>query len=130
MSFGEAVASGFSNYAAFFGRACKAEFWFWVLFAVLGAISANVIDAAVFVYHNGISPLNSPLSSIFTLVALLPSLAVAIRRLHDIDRSGWWLLLAPTGIGIVVLLYWCSLEGTPDPNRFGVTPIAVLSEEQ
>ena len=79
-------------------------------------------DAVIFVYHYGLSPLNSPLSNIFTLVALLPSLAVATRRLHDVDRTGWWMLLVFTGIGIAVLLYWQSQEGTPDRNRFGPNP--------
>jgi uncharacterized membrane protein YhaH (DUF805 family) len=123
MSFGQAIASGFSNYAAFSGRASQSEFWFWVLFAMIGAISANIIDGAVFVHHPGISPLNSPFNSIFTLIMLLPSLAAATRRLHDIDQTGWWVLLALTGIGIIVLLYWLSQEGTPGTNRFGTNPL-------
>lgn len=115
MSFGEAVASGFTHYARFSGRASRPEFWFWVLFAMSGAVVANGIDAAIFVYHPGISPLNS----IFTLVTLLPSFAVAACRLHDVDRSGWWLVLAATGIGLIVLIYWFSQEGTTSPNTFG-----------
>jgi uncharacterized membrane protein YhaH (DUF805 family) len=122
MSFGQAIASGFSNYATFSGRASQSEFWFWVLFAIIGAILANIIDSAFFVYHDGVSPLNSPLNSIFTLVMLLPSLAMATRRLHDIDETGWWMLLALTGLGIIVLLYWLSQEGTPGANRFGTNP--------
>jgi uncharacterized membrane protein YhaH (DUF805 family) len=118
MSFTQAIASGFSNYATFSGRASHSEFWFWLLFAMIGAISANIVDTAVFVYHNGISPLNSPLNSIFTLIMLSPSLAVATRRLHDIDRTGWWMLLVPTGI----VLYWLSQEGTSGANRFGTDP--------
>ncbi len=120
VSFGEAVASGFTHYATFSGRASRPEFWFWVLFALGGAVVANIIDAAIFVYHPGVSPLNS----IFTLVALLPSFAVAARRLHDTDRSGWWLLLAATGIGLMVLAYWFSEEGTISPNKFGADAVA------
>jgi uncharacterized membrane protein YhaH (DUF805 family) len=123
MSFGQAIASVFSNYTTFSGRASQSEFWFWVLFATIGAISANITDSAVFVYHHGVSPLNSPLNSIFTLVMLLPSLAVVARRLHDIDKTGWWMLLVLTGIGIIVLLYWLSQEGSPGANRFGTNPI-------
>jgi uncharacterized membrane protein YhaH (DUF805 family) len=122
MSFGQAIASGFSNYANFSGRASWPEFWFWVLFAAFGAIVTNIIDAAIFVYHPGVSPLNSPLSNLFTLVALLPSLAVAVRRLHDIELTGWWILLLITGVGILVLIYWLYQEGTPGPNRFGADP--------
>jgi uncharacterized membrane protein YhaH (DUF805 family) len=123
MSFGQAVASGFSNYANFSGRASQSEFWFWVLFAIIGAISANIVDSAVFVYHHGVSPLNSPLNSIFTLAMLLPSLAVATRRLHDASRTGWWMLLVLTGIGIIALLYFLTEEGTPGANRFGTNPL-------
>lgn len=119
MSFGEAVASGFANYATFSGRASRSEFWLWVLFAIGGAILANIVDAAIFVYHPGLSPLNS----IFTLVALLPTFALGARRLHDVGCSGWWLLLAATGTGIPVLLYWFGLEGTTGPNRFGDDPV-------
>ena len=122
MNFGQAIALGFSKYLDFTGRASRPEFWFWVLFAVIGAIVTNALDAAFVVYHHGISPLNSPLSNIFTIVALLPSLAVAIRRLHDVDRTGWWMLLVFTGIGIIALLYWQSQAGTPDHNRFGPNP--------
>ena len=122
MSFGRAIALGFSKYLDFTGRASRSEFWFWVLFAVIGAIVTNTLDAAIFVYHNSVSPLNSPLSNIFTVVALLPSLAVATRRLHDVDRTGWWMLLVFTGIGIIALLYWQGQEGTPNQNRFGPNP--------
>ena len=120
MNFGEAVASGFANYVAFSGRASRSEFWFWVLFAFSGAVLANIIDGAIFVYHPGISPLNSA----FTLVALLPSISLATRRLHDVDRSGWWMLLVATVMGIIVLLYWFGQEGTTGPNRFGADPTA------
>ena len=122
MNFGQAIALGFSKYLDFTGRASRSEFWSWVLFAVIGAITTNTLDAAIFVYHNSVSPLNSPLSNIFTVVALLPSLAVATRRLHDVDRTGWWMLLVFTGIGIIALLYWQGQEGTPNQNRFGPNP--------
>ena len=118
MTFGEAVAAGFANYGIFSGRASRPDFWYWVLFAAGGAILANILDAVIFVYHPGLSPLNS----IFTLVALLPTFALAARRLHDVDCSGWWLLLTATGIGILLLLYWLALDGTPGSNRFGADP--------
>jgi uncharacterized membrane protein YhaH (DUF805 family) len=124
MNFSQAIVSGFSNCFDFGGRASRPEFWFWVLFAVIGAIVTNALDAAFFVYHPGISPLNSPLSNIFTILALLPSLAVATRRLHDVDRTGWWMLLVFAGIGIFLLLYWQAQEGTRGQNRFGPNPAA------
>lgn len=124
MSFSQAIALGFSNYVRFSGRAMLSEYWFWVLFATLGMFATKLLDSVVFVYHSkvlppALSPVNSPLNFIFILVLLLPSLAVAVRRLHDADLTGWWLLLVFTGVGIFVLLYLQSQEGTPAPNRFG-----------
>ena len=114
MNFGQAVSAGFANYINFSGRAAAPEFWFWILFAALGAIVTEIVDAAVFIHHPGLSPLNT----LFTLAVLLPSLAATVRRLHDTGRTGWWLLLVPTGFGIFVLLHWASLDGTPGTNKY------------
>ncbi len=54
----------------------------------------------------------------------LPSLAVSVRRLHDRDYSGWWILLAFTGIGYILLIIWYCMRGTAGPNRFGPDPLA------
>jgi uncharacterized membrane protein YhaH (DUF805 family) len=54
----------------------------------------------------------------------LPGLAVAARRLHDIDRTAWWLLILLTGIGAILLVIWYCFKGTPGPNRFGPDPLA------
>jgi uncharacterized membrane protein YhaH (DUF805 family) len=116
MNFGEAIKSGFSNYVTFSGRAVRSEYWFWVLFTVIGATVAMIIDAALLGYDPGTA---SPISGIFDLVTLLPSLAVGARRLHDTDRTAWWLLLCLTGIGAILLIVWFCFKGTPGPNRFG-----------
>jgi uncharacterized membrane protein YhaH (DUF805 family) len=113
MDFRQAISSGFANYVNFFGRATAPEFWFWILFCVIGAVVTEILDAAVFIPHPGLSPFNT----LFTLAVLLPSLAVMVRRLHDTGRSGWWLLLVPTGIGILVLLRWASFESLTDDNK-------------
>jgi uncharacterized membrane protein YhaH (DUF805 family) len=111
MSFGEAIQSGFQNYVNFNGRSSRSAFWYWVLFAIIVGIVTGVIDYAL-----GISLIN-PLAQ---LALLLPGIAISARRLHDIDRSGWWLLLAfiPL-IGAIILIVWYCLAGTPGPNRFG-----------
>jgi len=124
MNFGQAIRSGFWNYINFSGRASRSEYWFWILFTVLVAIATEILDAAIFVYHEGLSPLNSPLNALSTLVLLLPTLAAAARRLHDTERSGWWLAFGLTGIGILLLLYWQYQEGAPGANRFGPEPFA------
>jgi uncharacterized membrane protein YhaH (DUF805 family) len=114
MNFRQAISSGFANYVNFFGRATAPEFWFWILFCLLGAVVTETLDGAVFIPHPGLSPLNT----VFTLAVLLPSLAVMVRRLHDTGRSGWWLLLVPTGVGIVFLLRWASFESVTAENRY------------
>jgi len=114
MGFTEAIASGFHNYVNFSGRAARSEFWYWTLFAVLVSIVTSVIDYVLFP-NSGVSPLNS----LAGLALFLPGLAVSIRRLHDLDRTGWWFLLVFTIIGAIVLLVWYCMRGTIGPNRFG-----------
>lgn len=114
MTFGEAVSSGFANYRNFWGRAEQSEFWLWILFAGTCAVVTELVDMAVFIPHPGVSPLNT----LVTLALLLPSLAMMVRRLHDIGQSGWWLLLTPTGIGIFILLYLACLQGNPGKNKY------------
>ena len=116
MTFQQAVKSCFSKYVTFSGRATRSEYWYWVLFATLGSIVALIIDTAVL----GFDPSGAtPITSIFDLVIALPGIAVSARRLHDMDRTGWWLLLTLTGIGAIVLLVWFCFRGTEGPNRYG-----------
>lgn len=115
MNFREAVISGLAKVVDFSSRASRAEFWFWLLFVMLGEIVAAILDTAIFARHTGFAPL----PSLFTVIILLPTVAVGARRLHDTGRSGWWLLVALSGIGVVLLLYWQSQQGAPGPNRFG-----------
>ncbi|HWZ10698.1 MAG TPA: DUF805 domain-containing protein [Xanthobacteraceae bacterium] len=116
MNFGEAIASGFSNYVNFSSRAARSEYWYWVLFNVLAQVVTEIIDNAVI----GMSVT----TAIFSLAVLLPGIAVAARRLHDVDRTGWWLLLAfvPV-IGLIVLVIWFCTKGTDGSNRFGPDPL-------
>ena len=115
MGFGQAISSGFSNYVNFDGRASRSEFWYWTLFAILVAIVTQIIDTII-----GIPATNI----IASLGLLLLGLAVAARRLHDIDRTALWLLLLLTGIGGILLLIWDCFKGTAGPNRFGPDPLA------
>lgn len=111
MGFFDAIKLGFQRYVTFEGRSARWEYWYWFLFnviagAVLGAISDNLGGA-------------------FSLAVLLPGIAVAVRRLHDIDRSGWWVLIALVPlIGWLVMLYWTVQRGTVGANRFGPEPLA------
>ena len=85
------------------------------MFAVIGMLVTKIVDTALFAEVSSTvpSPLHSLLNSIFILVLLLPSFAMEVRRLHDTDRTGWWLLLALTGIGILLLFYWAAKRARP-----------------
>jgi uncharacterized membrane protein YhaH (DUF805 family) len=118
MTFQQAVKSCFSKYVTFSGRASRSEYWYWVLFATLGSIVTLIVDTAVL----GFDPSGvTPITSIFDLVITLPGIAVSARRMHDMDRTAWWLLLTLTGIGAIVLLIWFCYRGTEGSNRFGPT---------
>ena len=109
------------KYAVFGGRARRKEYWFFFLFNILISIGLAVIDNAMggFSAEAGIGLLGG----IYALAVLIPGIAVAVRRLHDTDKSGWWLLIAfvPV-IGTIVLIIFLALDSKPGPNRFGDNP--------
>jgi uncharacterized membrane protein YhaH (DUF805 family) len=118
MSFGEAIAAGFGNYVNFQGRASRSEFWYWVLFAIILAIVAAIIDNAI---------IGLPIIGVVvSLGLLLPGLSVSIRRLHDTDRTGWWILIGLVPIvGAILLLIWYCTKGTTGPNSYGSDPLPI-----
>ena len=124
MGFGDAVRSAFNKYATFEGRAARSEYWWFGLFIVIVSVVLSYIDMGILhtTYAMGTSQAGI-LSGIFSLAMLLPALGVAVRRLHDVDRSGWWLLIGLTGIGGLVLLYWYVTRGTVGPNSYGPDPL-------
>ena len=121
MGIGEAISSVLRNYATFSGRAPRSEYWYWALFLLILSIVAMAIDLTVFP-ESGFNPIGMVVS----LGLLLPNISVAVRRLHDIDRTGWWFLIAFTVIGIILLIVWACTKGTTGPNGYGQDPIRVL----
>jgi len=119
MTFPQAVQSVLKNYAKFEGRATRSEYWWFVLFYWLVIIVPLIVAAIIN------SQVISGIIGLVIMVALLgliiPSLAVSVRRLHDTDRSGFWLLIAFLPFGGIVLLVFHCLEGTPGPNKYGST---------
>jgi uncharacterized membrane protein YhaH (DUF805 family) len=111
------------KYVVFSGRARRKEFWMFTLFTVIISIVLNVVDRAMGTADNSTG--TGVLGGIYTLLVLLPSLAVTVRRLHDTDRSGWWILigLIPL-IGAIVLLVFEVQEGTAGDNSHGPDPKA------
>jgi uncharacterized membrane protein YhaH (DUF805 family) len=104
------------KYAEFSGRARRKEYWMFVLFYVLIAIGLSVVESLL-----GFAGI---LSGIFGLALLLPSIAVTIRRLHDTDRSGWWILIGFVPfVGFIVLLVFMCLVGSSGSNPYGSDPL-------
>ena len=120
MKFTDAIKSGFNKYVVFEGRSRRSEFWFWYLFVYAVAallVLFSSIDSSGFLF--------STIYGLFGLAIFLPSLAMQVRRLHDTDRSGWFILLALIPlVGAIILLVFYVQEGTPGDNRFGVNPKA------
>jgi uncharacterized membrane protein YhaH (DUF805 family) len=110
MSYFDAVSAGFRNYFDFEGRATRPEYWWFYLFVLLVSLGAAVADMS---FGLGSEDMGGPISVIAWLGTIIPMLSVGARRLHDIGRSGWWQLIALTGIGIIVLIYWWCQPSQP-----------------
>jgi uncharacterized membrane protein YhaH (DUF805 family) len=110
------------KYATFSGRAARSELWWFALFSVMVCIVLNIIDGAIFgTATNGIGILGL----VWALAVIVPSIAVAVRRLHDLDKSGWWyLLIFIPLIGVLVLIYFFVQRGTAGAKQFGADPLA------
>lgn len=102
------------NYVNFEGRARRKEYWFFILATMIVGFAFGLIGSIL-----GADDLVGVLSMLLNLALFLPSLAVAARRLHDTNRSGWWQLLALTIIGIIPLIIWLASETTREPNQWG-----------
>lgn len=109
------------KYAVFTGRARRKEYWFFVLFNIIFLLILTFVDRAIGTYNmqSGVGVL----TSIYWLAVLIPGIAVAVRRLHDIGRSGWWLLIVfIPAIGPLILLVMMLFNSQPGPNAYGPNP--------
>ena len=119
MTMPQAIRSAFARWLTFSGRSGGTEYWWFVLFGAIVFGLASLLDHAVF-------GRDALFGAICALVFLMPSLAVAVRRLHDTNRSGWWLLLVFVPlVGNIVLLIWFCTPSTPGPNGSGPMPGAI-----
>jgi uncharacterized membrane protein YhaH (DUF805 family) len=117
MTFGKAIKSGFLNYATFKGRASRSEYWFWTLFLVIASISITGLEVAAGIYN---------VTVIFYLATFLPGISVLVRRLHDVNRAGWWYWLVLTGVGAFVLLYWLTKKSDDGENSYGLPTVSKI----
>ncbi len=111
------------KYATFTGRARREEFWMFALVNLILSVLLMVVD--------GVLDAFGFLSIIYSLALFLPGLAVAVRRLHDTGRSGWWILVAFVPLaGAIVLLVFLVSDSAPHPNAYGPNPKIVSHSPQ
>ena len=119
MGFTQAVKACLTKYANFQGRARRSEYWYFVL-----AYCLLLLVVAVIAFILGGGRIILPVMGLVFLGIFLPSLAAQVRRLHDTNASGWWILLAFIPyVGGVIMLVWFCLPGTKGENRFGPDPL-------
>lgn len=125
MDFTTAVITCFLKYATFSGRARRAEFWWFTLFNVGVLTILMSIDLGSGNPRRWMTGEDGPgpVATLYWLGVLLPSFAVTVRRLHDTDRSGWWILIDFVPLGSLVLIWFLASPGTAGPNRFGPDPL-------
>jgi uncharacterized membrane protein YhaH (DUF805 family) len=125
MSFKESIVNVFQNYANFSGRARRSEYWYFTLFIFLVSAVLSGLNAAVFGTDAQMT-IFTVIQSLFSLATLIPSIAVTVRRLHDIGKSGWFyfLILIPV-VGSIILLVWECKDSEPGTNVYGPNPKGV-----
>lgn len=102
----------FERYAVFEGRAGRAEYWWFFL--------ANLIISLVLQAIAGASDALFILALVYSLAVLIPGLAVAVRRLHDTNKSGWWILISLVPlVGVIVLIVFLATDGDQGANQYG-----------
>ena len=131
MNFAEAIKTCFVKYADFSGRASRSEYWYFALFMLLLSICSEIIDPII----AGVPFLEyddywGPATLIVSTLTILPALGVSVRRLHDVDKSGWWILIVFTFIGFILLIHWATKESNVGGNQFGSDPLEKINEER
>lgn len=121
MTFGQSIATCFSKYCNFSGRASRSEYWWWILFTVIiGSLFG--IPSGIQAVHGTSSGLPI-ISYIVGAILFLPSLGVLIRRLHDTGKSGWWWLISFVPVvGSIVIIIFCLMPSQPGANQYGDMP--------
>ena len=119
VGFSQSVSLFFRNYVDFEGRSSRGAYWYWALAMLLLSIVTMTLDAILFPAQVDAWEGSGPIDFALTLVTVIPTISLGVRRLHDIGRTGWWSLIALTIIGLLLLVYWACLPGERRENRFG-----------
>jgi uncharacterized membrane protein YhaH (DUF805 family) len=146
MRFDKAIASGFKKCVTFSGRASRSEYWYWWLFSILMFTAVSMLmevpigdpytDVVLGRSYVAIQPpiffyIRWFITPVVCLAILVPGLSVSIRRLHDVNHRGWWVIIyfIPY-LGVIILLLWFCDKGTQGINRFGADPLPVSDVQQ
>jgi len=128
VDFGTGVKLGFQRYVDCKGRSTRAEYWWWALFT--SAVALILIPIDIISGTHSLLWGMGLLGGLFSLATIIPSLAVGVRRLHDINRTGWWMLLwLVPEIGWVVLIVWAIERGNKGLSKYGSDPRQPTSTE-
>ena len=122
VSLAGAIVLGFQRYFDFSGRSSRSECWWGALFVTIAGVVLTYADILIGTYSADTE--SGLIASIFGLVTLIPGIAVGVRRLHDINKTGWWMLFAVLFfwlllIPILLLLYWATRPGDQGDNKYG-----------
>ena len=117
----------FRKYAVFEGRSGRSEYWWFALCNALVEFALYFVAGLAIAVLGNAAKVLSVFPAIYVFAALVPSIAVTVRRLHDTGRSGWWILISLVPVvGVIVLLVFLALESSPGDNRFGPNPRAEI----
>lgn len=119
VSFSRAVRMAFDSYCRFQGRSSRSEYWWWVLFVAILSFCIGIIEGILGFSMTAVRTT----SGILSLVLFLPGLGLSVRRLHDIGKSGWWILLGfiPV-VGAIILIIWFARNSEMTENHYGPVP--------
>lgn len=115
------------RYADFQGRSGRKEYWMFLLFQIMVSIAVNLVSfIGASMDSSLVAGLAAVVAGVFGLAMFIPGIAVSVRRMHDIDKSGWQLLwsFVPL-VGLIILIIFMAKQGTTGPNRFGPAPATV-----
>ena len=122
VSLAGAIVLGFQRYFDFSGRSSRSEYWWWLLFVIIAGVVLTYADMLLGTYNEDTE--SGLIEGIFGLVTVIPWIAVGVRRLHDINKTGWWVLFAVLFlwllfIPILLLLYWATRPSDQGDNKYG-----------
>ena len=130
MNFVEAVKSYFINWIDFKSRSSRSEFWWaWIFLLVVQNFTQVIVDYILGIVFSQNAILIVTVISILVMQIFIciATASIIVRRLHDVNKSGWWYLIVFTVIGVIPIIFWFCSKGTEGGNRFGNDPLEITT---